>query len=86
MAVKENIKNTYQYIKTNEKTILSDKHSLKNYDIMMQVTNLLGAVILSGIGFAVYTAIIPMDVPTELSNVPFYQHSQMLIEKTMFSD
>src|SRR5690554_2040559 len=44
-AVKENIKNTYQYIKANEKTILSDKHSLKNYDITIQVTNLLGAAI-----------------------------------------
>ncbi len=29
VAVKENIKNTYQYIRANEKTILSEKHSLK---------------------------------------------------------
>jgi len=57
-AVKENIKNTYQYIKANEKTILSDKHSLKNYDITIQVTNLLGAAISSGIGSAVYIAIV----------------------------
>jgi len=57
-AVKENIKNTYQYIKANEKTILSDKHSLKNYDITIQVTNLLGSVISSGIGSAVYIAIV----------------------------
>lgn len=57
-AVKENIKNTYQYIKANEKTILSDNHSLKNYDITIQVTNLLGAAISSGIGSAVYIAII----------------------------
>lgn len=57
-AVKENIKNTYQYIKANEATILSDKHSLKNYDITIQVTNLLGAGISSGIGAAVYIAII----------------------------
>lgn len=57
-AVKENIKNTYQYIKANEKTILSDKHSLKNYDITIQVTNLLGAAISSGIGSAVYITII----------------------------
>jgi len=58
MAVKENIKNTYQYIKANEKTILSDMHSLKNYDITIQVTNILGAVISSGIGSAVYIAIV----------------------------
>lgn len=57
-AVKENIKNTYQYIKANEKTILSDKHSLKNYDITIQVTNLLGASVSSGIGSAVYIAIV----------------------------
>jgi ATP-dependent Lon protease len=57
-AVKENIKNTYQYIKANEKSILSDKHSLKNYDITIQVTNLLGAAISSGIGSAVYVTIV----------------------------
>ena len=57
-AVKENIKNTYQYIKANEKTILSDKHSLKNFDITIQVSNLLGAAISSGIGSAVYIAIV----------------------------
>ncbi len=57
-AVKENIKNTYQYIKANEKTILSDKHSLKNFDLTIQVSNLLGASISSGIGSAVYVAIV----------------------------
>jgi len=56
--VRENIKNTYQYINANEKTILSDRHSLKNYDITIQVTNLLGATISSGIGSAVYIAIV----------------------------
>jgi ATP-dependent Lon protease len=58
ITVKENIKNTCQYIKANEKTILTDKHSLKNYDITIQVTNLLGAAISSGIGSAVYIAIV----------------------------
>lgn len=57
-AVKENIKNTYQYIRANEKSILSDKHSLKNYDITVQVSNLLGAAISTGIGSAVYIAIV----------------------------
>ncbi|WP_421948077.1 protease Lon-related BREX system protein BrxL [Phaeodactylibacter xiamenensis] len=57
-AVKENIKNTYQYIKANETTILSDRHSLKNYDITIQVTNLLGSAASSGIGSAVYIAIV----------------------------
>ena len=57
-AVKENIKNTYQYIKANEKTILSEQHSLKNYDITIQVTNMLGSSISSGIGSAVYISIV----------------------------
>ncbi len=57
-SVKENIKNTYQYIRANEKSILSDKHSLKNYDITVQVSNLLGAAISTGIGSAVYIAIV----------------------------
>jgi len=57
-AVKENIKNTYQYIRANEKTILSDRHSLKNFDITIQVSNLLGPAISSGIGSAVYICIV----------------------------
>jgi len=57
-SVKENIKNTYHYIKANETTILSDQHSLKNYDITIQVSNLLGSSISSGIGSAVYIAIV----------------------------
>lgn len=58
MLVKENIKNTYQYIKANEKSILSEQHSLKNFDLSIQITNLLGASISSGIGSAVYLAIL----------------------------
>lgn len=57
-VVKENIQNTYRYINANEKTILSDKHSLNNYDITIQVINILGAAISSGIGSAVYVAIV----------------------------
>lgn len=57
-SVKENIKNTYQYIKANEKSILSEKHSMANYDITIQVTNLLGSATSSGIGSAVYIAIV----------------------------
>ena len=57
-TVKENIKNTYQYINANEKTILNEQHSLKNYDITIQITNMLGALVSSGIGSAVYIAIV----------------------------
>jgi ATP-dependent Lon protease len=57
-SVKENIKNTYQYIKANEKTILSEQHSLQNFDVTIQITNVLGATISTGIGSAVYIAIV----------------------------
>lgn len=56
--VKENIKNTYQYTRANEKMILSEQHSLKNWDVTVQVTNLLGPSISSGIGSAVYIALL----------------------------
>lgn len=56
--VKENIKNTFQYIKANEKSILNEQHSLKNFDVSVQVTNMLGANISSGVGSAVYMAMI----------------------------
>ena len=56
--VKEDIKNTYQYIRANEKSILSDRHSFKNYDITIQITNMLGSNISRGIGSAVYMSII----------------------------
>ena len=57
-AVKENIKNTYQYIKANEKSILNEQHSLKNFDVSIQVSSLLGSSISTGIGSAVYIAIV----------------------------
>ena len=44
--------------RSNEKSILSEQHSLKGYDINLQVTNLLGAYITEGIGGAVYVAMI----------------------------
>lgn len=57
-VVKENIKNTYNYLRANEKSILNERHSLKGYDLNIQITNLLGASISEGIGAAVYVAII----------------------------
>ncbi|MFZ4462483.1 MAG: protease Lon-related BREX system protein BrxL [Bacteroidales bacterium] len=56
--VKENIKNTYNYIRANEKSILNDQHSLSGYDMNIQISNLMGAYISGGIGCAVYVAII----------------------------
>lgn len=56
--VKENIKNTFSYLKANEKSILNEQHSLSNFDLNIQVSNLMGAGIRGGIGSAVYVAII----------------------------
>jgi ATP-dependent Lon protease len=56
--VKENIKNTYNYIRANEKSILDDQHSLTGYDLNIQVSNLMGSSISGGIGSAVYVGII----------------------------
>lgn len=57
-AVKENIKNTFSYLKANEKTILNERHSLSNFDINIQVSTILGSNVTDGIGAAVYVAII----------------------------
>ncbi len=57
-VVKENVRNTYQYIKANEKKILNEQHSLTNFDVNVQITNLLGKSIGSGVGSAVYIAMI----------------------------
>lgn len=56
--VRDNIKNVHQYIKANEKIVLSPEHSLSNYDFSIQVSSLIGSGIGSGIGGAVFVAII----------------------------
>ncbi len=56
--VKEDIKNTVNYIKANEKSILTEQHSLSGIDLNIQISNLIGASLSSGIGSAVYVAII----------------------------
>jgi len=56
--VKENTKNTFNYLRANEKSILNEQHSLSGYDLNIQVSNLLGAYISNGIGCAVFVAIL----------------------------
>jgi ATP-dependent Lon protease len=56
--VKENIKNTYNYLRANEKSILNEQHSLEGYDLNIQISNLMGAFISGGIGSAVYVGIL----------------------------
>lgn len=57
-VVKEDIKNTVNYIKANERTILTEQYSLSGIDLNIQVTAMIGANVGSGIGSAVYVAII----------------------------
>lgn len=56
--LKEDIKNTYNYIRANEKTLLSTMHSLARYDVTLQISVILGTCSSSGIGAAVFIAII----------------------------
>lgn len=57
-GMKEDIRNTYNYIRANESTILSQKHSLSRLDVTVQVTALLGSTQQSGIGSAVFCGIV----------------------------
>ena len=56
--VKENIKNTYNYLRANEKSILNEQHTLSGIDLNIQISNLMGAFVTGGIGSAVYVAIL----------------------------
>lgn len=56
--MKEDIRNTYNYIRANEKTILSQKHSLARMDVTVQVTALLGSTQQTGVGSAVFCGIV----------------------------
>ena len=55
---KEDVRNTYNYIRANERAILSQKHSLSKLDVNVQITALLGSTVHKGIGGAVFTALI----------------------------
>ena len=57
-TVKEDVRNTYNYMRANEKTLLSQQRSLANMDITVQVTAMLGSTVHSGVGAAVFAAII----------------------------
>jgi ATP-dependent Lon protease len=56
--IRDNVKNIYQYIRANEKSLLSQEHSLSNYNISIQLSNLLGNEMSDGIGAAIYTAVL----------------------------
>ena len=56
--VKENVKNTFNYLKANERSILNEQHSLSGYDLNIQISTIIGSNVTTGIGSAVYVAII----------------------------
>ncbi len=56
--IRDNVKNVYQYIKANEKTLLNEQHSIGNFDLTIQISTLLGKNVGSGIGGAVFVAIL----------------------------
>lgn len=57
-VMKEDIRNTYNYIRANEKTILSQKHSLARMDVTVQLTALLGSTQQTGVGSTVFCGIV----------------------------
>lgn len=56
--LREDIKNVYNYIRANEKLLLSSGHTLSKYDVTIQVSTILGVCTNNGIGSAVFTSII----------------------------
>lgn len=58
VEIRDNVKNIYQYIKANEKKLLSQEHSLSNYNVSIQLSNLIGNEMSDGIGAAIFTAIL----------------------------
>ena len=55
---REDIKNTYNYLRANERSILAQVHSLQRLDVTVQVTALIGAGVNKCIGAAVFAAIV----------------------------
>lgn len=56
--VKEDIKNAYNYLRANERMFMSQDHSLRNIDVTIQVTAVLGTQVHKGIGSAVLVGIV----------------------------
>ena len=58
MEVKEDIKNAYNYLRANERMFMSQDHSLRNLDVTIQVTAILGTQVHKGIGSAILIGIV----------------------------
>lgn len=55
---KEDVRNIFNYIRANERAILSQQHSLMKLDTTIQITPLLGSTAHKGIGGAIFTAVV----------------------------
>lgn len=55
---KEDVRNIINYVRANERTILSQQHSLNKLDITIQITAILGSKVHKGIGAAVFAALV----------------------------
>src|SRR5574344_520201 len=88
--VKEDIRNTYNYIRANESSILSQKHSLMRLDVTVQVTALLGTTQVGGIGSAVFAAIVSSvfgrNLKPALSIIGNISIGGAIVRATNFSD
>lgn len=57
-GAKEDVRNVFNYIRANERAIISQQHSLAKLDATIQITALLGSTVHGGIGGAVFTAMV----------------------------
>ena len=55
---KGDVRNTLNYIRANERAILSQQHSLSKLDVTIQITSILGTTVHKGIGAAIFTALV----------------------------
>jgi len=66
MEVKRNVKNIFQYIKANEQRYLATNNSIKNYDISLQITPLVGNDIGTDLGSAAFVSVLSCIYKKEL--------------------
>ena len=55
---KSDVRNTLNYIRANERAILSQQHSLSKLDVTIQITAILGTTVHKGIGSATFAALV----------------------------
>lgn len=65
-GAKEDVRNTFNYIRANERAIISQQHSLAKIDATIQITALLGSTVHKGIGGAIFTALVSSVVGRSL--------------------